>query len=377
MQSLFVVSSEFPPGPGGIGQHAFHFSFFLSSERPVFVLTNGDYTTREHLQEFDSKQPFKVLRFRRYGPFTQIYRFVVFIEQLLKQRPSSVFFTGLFSIWMMPLCRLFFPSTQRFAILHGHEPIFGNFIVRLITRFSFSFADKIVAVSQFAACNLILDWQKDKRISIIPNGIDPDELSGWISKSDFLNRKYTSVDTNGFFPTLLTVGHTSPRKGHHNVIAALPLIKLRFPSVRFYCVGRDVRNEFLKNQANKLGVLNSVVFEPPCTNRYDLGKWYLQADIFMLLSENQPNGDVEGFGIVALEANYFGVPVIGAKGCGVEDAVQDGISGILVDPTNPYEIAQAVSTILADWQGFSSRSRIHALEFDWNKVKVQYMNLLN
>jgi phosphatidylinositol alpha-1,6-mannosyltransferase len=125
-----------------------------------------------------------------------------------------------------------------------------------------------------------------------------------------------------------------------------------------------------------LGVLNNVVFTPPCTNRSDLGKWYLQADIFMLLSENQPNGDVEGFGIVALEANYFGVPVIGAKGCGVEDAVQDGVSGILVDPNNPNEIAQAVSTILADWQGFSSRARIHALEFDWNNVKVKYMDLL-
>jgi phosphatidylinositol alpha-1,6-mannosyltransferase len=154
-------------------------------------------------------------------------------------------------------------------------------------------------------------------------------------------------------------------------------MKKRFPSVRYYCVGRDVRNEYLKQQAKKLGVSNQVVFIPPCKIRAELGQWYSQADIFMLLSENQPNGDLEGFGIVALEANYFGVPVIGAKGCGVEDAVQDGVSGILVDPSNPNEIVQAVSTIMADWQGFSSRARIHALKFDWNKVKVQYMELLN
>ena len=85
------------------------------------------------------------------------------------------------------------------------------------------------------------------------------------------------------------------------------------------------------------------MFHGVCPTWEKLTEYYKAADLFMLLSENQKNGDVEGFGIVALEAGFFSLPVIGATGCGIDDAIDDGRSGILVNGDNATEICNAMT----------------------------------
>jgi phosphatidylinositol alpha-1,6-mannosyltransferase len=150
----------------------------------------------------------------------------------------------------------------------------------------------------------------------------------------------------------------------------------KFPETYYYIVGRDVNNTFLKQLAEEFGVESRVIFIPPIASHFDLCYYYKNADIFMLLSENQPNGDVEGFGIVALEANYFRLPVIGAKGCGVEDAVLDGFSGFLVDSKNPKEIVNSLQLILENGDKFNENAKKHALDFGWNEIVKQYEEIL-
>ena len=101
--------------------------------------------------------------------------------------------------------------------------------------------------------------------------------------------------------------------------------------------------------------------------QHKLYQIYLSCDVFAMLSENQPDGDIEGFGIAILEANSFGLPAIGAKGCGIEDAISKE-SGVLVDGDNCEEILQALNFVLENKEVLSKGAREWAKNHSWNKL---------
>ena len=372
--TILIVSTEFPPGPGGIGYHAFSLAKALTHKFEISVICNADYTDLSRTSRFDESCGFRITRFKRYGRFTQINRILQFVVLTLKEKPDLIIYTGLFSLWLMNF-GIHNSRVKKVAIVHGHEPIFGNSRIKRLTRFSFKRADFFIPVSNFSKSNLENNFKlkPNQLTKIIPNGLDLEYLRSWSDRA--LSSKEAVQVLNGF-PRLLTVGHTSPRKGQHNVISALPHIKEAFPDVMYYIVGRDVNNKSLYQLAEDLGVSANVRFLPPVSEHSSLHEYYENSDIFMLLSENQPNGDVEGFGIVALEANYFGLPVIGAMGCGVEDAVRDGFSGFLVDAKNPKEISDNVQTILENADKFSENAKKFALDFGWDEIVKKYEEIL-
>src|SRR5690606_28596979 len=81
-----------------------------------------------------------------------------------------------------------------------------------------------------------------------------------------------------------------------------------------------------------------------------------QADIFVMLSTQTSTGDVEGFGIAILEANAFGVPAVGARDCGIEDAINNGKSGILIDAEDGQQFLKAIQDISANQIFFTSQA---------------------
>jgi phosphatidylinositol alpha-1,6-mannosyltransferase len=375
-KKILIVASEFPPGPGGIGHHAFCMSKELSNHHNISVICNGDYAEKKEILRFDKKQKFKIDRYKRIGLLTPIYRILKLVKVVWKEKPDMIVYSGLFSIWMINIGKfLSNRKTKHISIIHGHEPIFGSIWQRRLTAFSLQKFNIYVPVSSFSRENLLRVLAvSNKKINIVPNGIDLTELSGWSNKTDPEPDRLIPM-TKGY-PKLLTVGHTSPRKGQQNVIRALPEILKIYPDTFYYIVGRDVNNSNLQILALELGVLDSVVFIPPVRNHHDLAYYYKNADIFMLLSENQENGDIEGFGIVALEANYFGCPVIGAKGCGVEDAVSNAQSGYIVSVSDPGEITGAVRKVLAGGVDLKKSSKNHAESFDWQLIGEKIVSLI-
>jgi phosphatidylinositol alpha-1,6-mannosyltransferase len=376
---ILLVASEFPPGPGGIGYHAFCLAKELTHFASLTVLCNGDYTNKNEISIFDQNQHFKIVRFPRIGLLTALLRVLIVLREIRKVKPDSVIYTGLFSLWLINFTKLKTNrKTNHISIIHGHEPIFGGKLKKAVTKFSLQKFDNHVAVSRFAKSNLVKTLKEESNfdhIHVVPNGIDLSELSKWSSLSKSQNDLLVPMLEG--FPKLLTVGHTSRRKGQHNVIRAMPEILKLYPKCYYYIVGRDVNNDGLFQLAKKLGVSQRVCFIPPIKNHYDLSYYYEKADIFMLLSENQENGDVEGFGIVALEANYFGCPVIGAKGCGVEDAVQNNENGFLVEIKSIGEITSRINEILSRKEEFSIKSANWALSLNWNRIINKYEDIIN
>jgi phosphatidylinositol alpha-1,6-mannosyltransferase len=367
LKRILVISSEFPPGPGGIGHHALSLvSALVNRGYQITVMSPADFVTEEEVEDFDSQQRFRIIRYPRIGIKTYINRIKMTLSYLKSESIDTIILTGKFSLWKGFFIHLKFKRIRTIAILHGSEVNLENYFLRKFTHTCINRATQIVAVSNFTK-DLLPNWILGNRvIKIIPNGITLKH-----NKSEPVN-----LNLKGS-PKLLTVGHVSPRKGQHRVIHALPNLVAKYPDICYHIVGRPVNQRLLENLTVNLGVENHVMFHGRVKNHEDLDHFYWNADIFMLLSENQPDGDVEGYGIVALEANEFGLPVVGAKFCGVEDAVDHGVSGYLVDGNNTFEVTQAVVSCIENRVELRKGSMVWAEKHQWSEIVQQYEAILN
>ena len=105
-----------------------------------------------------------------------------------------------------------------------------------------------------------------------------------------------------------------------------------------------------------------------------INEFYTSIDVFVLPPLELPN-DVEGFGIVYLEANACGIPVVASKTGGVPDAVKEGISGVFADPTNPKDIADKILFVINTLKEWEQRCKEHAKNFDIRKISKQFREL--
>jgi phosphatidylinositol alpha-1,6-mannosyltransferase len=147
---------------------------------------------------------------------------------------------------------------------------------------------------------------------------------------------------------IVCVGRLVHRKGQDKLIEAMPQILKSFPDAVLLLVGEGPIKSMLDKSIRHHGLENNVIF----TGRVqfaDLPKYIQLGEIFAMPSRDRFFGlEVEGLGIVYLEASACGVPVIVGKSGGAPDAVLENKTGLIVDGTNPDEIADAVCKLLKD-----------------------------
>ena len=190
------------------------------------------------------------------------------------------------------------------------------------------------------------------------------EISKAISKNDVgkLVQIAPGIDVDHFVPTdsselraqlgladkavIISVGRLVHRKGQDKLISALPAIRAAVPNVHLVLVGVGPHQKFLENLVAKLNVADCVTFIGRI-NYSELPKYICVGDIFAMPSRSRFFGlEVEGLGIVYLEASACGLPVVGGKSGGAPDAVLVGETGVVVDGTNASEIAEACIELL-------------------------------
>tara|TARA_Y100001970_G_scaffold291965_1_gene431286 strand:+ start:2367 stop:3479 length:1113 start_codon:yes stop_codon:yes gene_type:complete len=356
---LLIVTSEFPPCPGGIGNHAYNLAKQLVKNNfnvTVIAPRNGKVEDNE----FDSTNDFKIKRYidvRFIKIFTILSALFISIVKwkgkiLIATGQSSLFCTSIFS-------KLFFKKS--IAIFHGHELRLGNRIITYLLKILIMQFDKIIAVSRFSK-DYALESNSNIKISIINNGFDP-------IRFDSVPKK-VHIESNAL--KLVTLGSLSYRKGQHNVISSLPYLQKKYGSVEYEMIGNPYLEPVLFKQAKQLDVHKSIKFHGLLNDR-DLTKILLRADIFIMLSENVDSGDVEGFGIAILEANYLGLPAIGSTECGIEDAISDGFNGKLINNKSPDDLYIASQDILNNYQRYSENSVEWAEDRTWMKVIDNYL----
>ncbi len=140
---------------------------------------------------------------------------------------------------------------------------------------------------------------------------------------------------------ILSVGRLIERKGFDMVIQSL----VQFPDLHYVIAGHGQDLARLKDLAAQYQVESRVHFLHDLTDA-KIAYLYQHCLFFVMPSRQLPNGDVEGFGIVVMEANRFGKTAIGGRAGGMADAIQDGITGLLVDGTNQTELVKAIQLLL-------------------------------
>jgi len=362
-KKVIIVTSEFPPGPGGIGDHAYNLSEQLVENNfDVIVLSE----LREEFVNQWKSTPYKaqIEYFKRRKFIPNLDFLFAFIRLFLKYQDATWIASGAKSLITLGISSFLF-NPKAIAILHGHELLKGPGFKRWLIRKTINKFSSAVAVSQFSKDNSkkILD---EKKIVVIQNGFNPSKYipSPTLPKlpnSDALN--------------LLTVGRVSARKGQQNVVKALHSLLRKYPKVIYHMVGIDDSSGYLNTIIEELQFGNHVKTHGVLSDT-ELIKVFGKTDIFIMLSQNMPDGDVEGFGIAIIEANYFGLPAIGALGCGIEQAIKDGFNGRLVRIDDVDKIGEAIDDLMVNYSTYSNHAISWARDHSWSTIIKKYLDLI-
>jgi D-inositol-3-phosphate glycosyltransferase len=232
-------------------------------------------------------------------------------------------------------------------------------------------ADRLVANTRFEAQDLVACYDADPtRVAVVQPGVDLDRFRS-APGAQVPARRALGLPERGY--VVAFVGRIQPLKGPDVLIASLAELRRRNPEL-----GRDVtvvicggpsgtgldRPTALIELAASLGVSDAVRFLPPQTGAA-LPALFRAADLVAVPSYN------ESFGLVALEAQACGTPVVAASVGGLVTAVRDGVSGILVDSHDPQDWARVLSSLLAAPRRRAQLSRgavAHAQDFSWDRT---------
>jgi phosphatidylinositol alpha-1,6-mannosyltransferase len=245
--------------------------------------------------------------------------------------------------------------------LHGYELVTRP----RLTRFAVRRADASIAVSRSTRDTAIAAGASPDLVHVIPVGVDSPRAE---------ESERESV------PTVLTVGRLRERyKGHDTMLSALPLLVERVPDVRWVVVGDGPLRAEFETLAAGHGVQERVVFAGEVSDA-ERDAWFRRAHVFAMPARTPAAGIGEGFGIVFLEANAHGIPVVAGGVDGALDAVVDGVTGTLVEPTNPVAVADAVADLLLDPErarrlGAAGAERARR-DFSWPAIATRVETLL-
>jgi phosphatidyl-myo-inositol dimannoside synthase len=367
-KSVTIITSEFPPGPGGIGNHSYNLAQWLStSDYRVKVVTDSRQAFFKNESNFDKEISFKVERSERHrGALVGIVsRSLLYFRAINTSSEHRVYLaSGKFPIWFCGISSIFFPKKEFIAIVHGTEVNSQKWFNRFYTKWCLRKMGFVIAVSSYTK-SLVQRLDSEIKVKVIPNGID---------KNKFQNTNIYKKSDCGL--SLITVGSVTNRKGQINVIKSLPLILKKNPKMMYHIVGLPIGKEKILKTAKSLKVENNITLHGSLNDKKMI-QILKSSDIFLMLSQESNSGDVEGFGIAILEANYLGIPALGSKNTGIEDAICDGFSGFLVDPHNPKQIGSCIEVILENYEKYSKNAEKWARNFYWSKVIKSYIKVLS
>lgn len=359
--NIAIITSEFPPEPGGIGNHAYNLANQLTIHKfNISVIADQRLENIDEELDFDKMQPFNIVRIK-----LRKIRLLMYINRVIHvfkavSKKEIIIASGKFSLWSVALATFFYKK-KNIAVIHGSEVNFKNIYLRKSIDISLKKFDKIIAVSNYTKS--LVDYLNINAIEVIPNGFN-------LPEDNNIERKAIKGS-----PSLITVGSVTERKGQKNVILALPELLKVFPGIHYHVVGSPIEKEKYFELAKKLKVEKNITFYGTVSEK-EKYRLVQGSTIFVMLSENTNSGDVEGFGIALLEANNLKIPVIGAKGCGIEDAIDNYKSGILIDTKNHQEFVIAIQSILSNYDSFKENSLDWSLKFTWEIIIKKYIKAI-
>lgn len=225
-------------------------------------------------------------------------------------------------------------------------------------RYRLDLADEVLTNSEYMARSLVSVGHRRERISVVPPGTDLDRL-----RPDPERRRRVRDEAGiGDAPVLVTVSRLVGGKGHDELLAALPVLRASFPTLRWWIVGDGPRRDGLERAIDASGLGDQIRIWGALPDPRDP---LAAADLFVLPARN------EAFGLAVLEAQAMGIPAVVLAGSGPEEIVDDGTTGVVTPSSEPAPLAGAIETLLRD-SGLRERcgaaARRRAERFSWDSA---------
>jgi len=378
MPISLLVTNDLGPRAGGIETFIHGLIDELCRDgRTQLVIYTGHQDGAEHFDaELKSRYGIDVIRDRMsiLLPTPRVNRAVV---KLMKSRGiTTVWFGALAPLgWMSGLLRRN-GATRIISLTHGHEVWWSklwpfSWLIRAMTRN----IDLITYLGSFTLNAMKPALSKSVHTERIAPGIDIGHFTPLGPQTDLVERYQLAHKR-----VILSVGRLVQRKGQDRLIEAMPKILAAEPDALLMIVGIGRYEQHLRELVKKLGIEQQVIFVGRISYQ-DLPRYLQLAEIFAMPSRSRFFGlEVEGLGIVYLEASACGIPVLAGASGGAPDAVLEGETGRVVDGTNVSAIAQTLVELLGDpalLHRMGTRGREWAVqEWSWQIWGERFIDLL-
>lgn len=358
-RDILVISRVFPPDAGGIQEYAYNRC--LQDPDRIMVLSSacaGD-------ESFDRVQPFPVYR---WSIMSAVYGFGALgsiLKQILNMFWSVVLGVGLYQrhrYRYIEWCHGYdFPAllvlsyllpVECFMYLHGDDVLCPqkNPVFRWLFEWTLQRTKVIVCNSAFTRDYLKENFRVDSPTQIINPTVRPEKFGNVsLEQANILGSQIRSkyqIPEKAI--VILSVGRLVRRKGFDRAIEHLPALLAQDIDIYYIICGKGAIESELRELAAKLDVSSRVIFAGYVPDE-KLASYYAACDLFSMLTFfDSKDKSIEGFGIVYLEAGYFGKPVIASRAGGVQDAVIQGENGLLVDPNSTDETLNTLRQLCKD-----------------------------
>ena len=340
MRRTLLVTNDFPPRAGGIQSYVHDLARRLPASDLVVYAPAWDGAA-----EFDAAQPFEVHR----HPTSLMLP----TRDVARRAAALVRQHHLTAVWFgaaAPLA-LLAPSMRKHGIrrtvasTHGHEVGWSMLPgARQLLRRIGDTNDVVTFISRYSRRRIAAALGPRAAMEYLPPGVDsatfhPDPAARRVMRS-----RHGLTDE----PVVVCVGRLVRRKGQDTLVGAWPAVLEKVPRARLLIVGGGGRHAALERLISKNNVADSVALIGGVPWR-DIPGYYAAADVFAMPCRTRGGGlDVEGLGIVFLEASATGIPVIAGDSGGAPEAVRPGVTGEVVDGRDESAVAAACITLLGD-----------------------------
>lgn len=357
--NVLLFTLEYPPFKGGVSNYYENLVSHWPEQDNIFVLTNGKIKYSD-----DGRVQYRALISRFIYP-KWILGIFYLSYNLIFNKINHILVGHILPLGLIACTISKFTKINYSTIIHGMDFTFA--LKKKRKRF---FSKLILKNSQKIICgnNYVADMVKDflgkdyfSRIITVNPGINnqierDDDLIQEIKQKYNLKNKLV----------LFSIGRLVKRKGFDKVVGLMEQINEAIPNLQYVLAGTGPDEDYIKN----CEISPSRVIYIDKLSDEEKWSWLSLCDIFIMPSRNI-NGDFEGFGIVFLEANLAGKPVIAGNSGGVGDAVQDQCSGLLVNPESEEDIKKAIIKLASNEDlriklGLMGQKRA-IKEFNWPK----------
>ena len=364
---FLVITRNFPPDVGGIQNLMGGLSENLVNHGPVKVFAN-EY---EDSNKYDKKSLTNIERVGGIKIFRK-YRKANLVNSFIKDNNNIRAIIADHWKSLELLKDDYLKKSKTFCLIHSKEinhEIGSSNNKRLIK--STNKANFIIANSNFTKDLAIKVGINKSKIHIIFPGInEPKKIH------DDTLKKAKEIYSN-FFPKVITVARLDKRKGHDKILMLVKNLKVKFPKIKYICVGYGEEEKNLLALSKELGIENEVTFLKNIDENLKLSL-ISESNLFLMPSVKVKKS-VEGFGISFIEAASYGIGSIGGKDGGASDAISHNKTGLICDGNDLNSIYESVINFLSNdnFIKYGENAKEFSKNFYWNKIIKDYLRLIN